>query len=210
MIEDENWNNYFIPNTDILKNKLNITDENLLKKHEKEITTKKLIELYLNPIQGNFDSKHLCKIHKFIFEDIYYFAGEFRNVNMGKTHTASFSDYNQIEEKLNELLNNIDSKIINIAYSDFLYAEALARVYHLLIDIHPFREGNGRTIREFMREYVEAKNYYFNDIAYHLDFTKMDRDKFFNGTINPISNMGELVIEFTKALIKVPIKNKTK
>lgn len=53
--EDRNWNEYFIPGS-----------ENVFKK---------LIELYENPIHGNFDKKHLCDIHKYLFEDIYPFAG---------------------------------------------------------------------------------------------------------------------------------------
>lgn len=49
------------------------------------------------------------------------------------------------------------------------YAENLAKLYKRLIQIHPFREGNGRTIREFLREYVDSRNKYF-DVDYYLDF----------------------------------------
>ncbi len=172
---------------------------------------KKLIELYFDPIKGSFDINHLCKIHKYIFDDIYDFAGKFRYVNMGKTHTSSFCDYTQIEKYLNELLVNIDDEILSRAFSDFLYAEALAEFYHRLIDIHPFREGNGRTIREFMREYVNSRNYHFENFNYTLDFTKVDKKKFFEGTVNPISNIGELKLQFMSALTKTPKKTeKTK
>lgn len=204
MTSDERWNSYFYDGTNVLKNKLEIINYGELKEIEKNITTKKLIELYLSPIEGDFNAEHLCKIHKYIFDDIYDFAGKYRYVNMGKTRTASFCDYTQIENYLNELLINIDDKVLSRAYSDFFYAEALAEVYHRLIEIHPFREGNGRTIREFMREYVNSRNYYFENFNYTLDFTKVDKDKFFEGTVNPNSSMGELKLQFMNALTKIP------
>lgn len=209
-MDDERWNSYFLPGTDVLKNKIGIDNNDELKQFEKENSTKKLIELYLNPITGKFDAKHLCNIHKFIFEDIYDFAGQYRTVNMGKEYTSSFCDYHLIENNLNELLSDIDSKILNIAHSEMLYADALARVYHDLIYIHPFREGNGRTIREFMREYVEANNKYFSDFSYQLDFSKVDKDKFLHGTVGPKSCIGELTLEFFNALVKTNKNIKTK
>ncbi len=209
MINNDEWNNYFIPNTDILKNKLNITNNEQLKQIEKEVSLKKLTILNLKPIEGNFDAKHLCNIHKFIFEDIYDFAGKYRKTNIAKQ--TSFTDFNLIELSLNELLNNIDERVINNAYSDYLYAEALASVYHRLIRIHPFREGNGRTIREFIREYVQAKNYYFQDADYELKFSKVDSNLFLEGTLLSDSQLGILTLEFYKALTKTPKqKNITK
>lgn len=211
MTEDERWNQYFIEGTDILKNRLNITDMEELKEEERKLSAEKLIELYLDPIEGKFDAEHLCKIHKYIFDDIYYFAGEYRNVNIGKSRTASFCKYENIETFLNKLLYNIDEKILSVSNSKFLYAEALAELYHRLIDIHPFREGNGRAIREFVREYVQAKNKCFNGKNYMLDFTRVDRNNFFEGTVNPISTMGQLKLEFFNALVEQDEQNtKTK
>ncbi|MBR6690371.1 MAG: hypothetical protein IKL65_03470 [Bacilli bacterium] len=84
-IEEEiRWNEYLIPGTDILKNKLGITNMDELKEAEKTIVRKKLAYLYLKPIEGNFDVKHLLDVHRFIFEDIYPFAGEFRNCTLQK------------------------------------------------------------------------------------------------------------------------------
>lgn len=74
-----NWNNYLISGTNVLKNKLGITNEEELKEKEKSIVKRKLAYLYLQPMKGNFDIEHLQKIHKFIFNDIYAFAGELRN-----------------------------------------------------------------------------------------------------------------------------------
>ena len=62
---------YCYPGTNVLKNKLNIKDNKLLKTAEEEITLIKQMELLKNPIKGNFSKSHLMNIHRFIFEDIY-------------------------------------------------------------------------------------------------------------------------------------------
>ena len=156
-MKKKKWNEYFFDNENVLKNKLNIHDANLLKIKEYEIVAKKLTLLYLSNETGLFDVDHLKSIHKFLFEDIYDFAGEFRKVNMGKGNKASFTEHSNIEQNLKDILYDIDSKLIGSSYSKFFYAEALAYMYKLLLDIHPFREGNGRTIREFLRQYVKQK-----------------------------------------------------
>ena len=84
-IQDQiNWDSYLIPGSDVLKNKLGITNYEELKEIEKNIVRKKLAYLYLKPINGNFDTNHLLNIHKFIFDEIYPFAGEFRICSMQK------------------------------------------------------------------------------------------------------------------------------
>lgn len=67
--EDKKWEEYLIPGTDgVLKNKFGIRDNEELKIKESEVVFKKLVELYEEPINGNFDKKHLCDIHKYLFE----------------------------------------------------------------------------------------------------------------------------------------------
>lgn len=78
------WEDYLIDDTTVLKNKLGITDSDELKQKEIEITVSKIAQLYFMGITGNFDEKYLCEIHKFIFEDIYDFAGKYREVDMRK------------------------------------------------------------------------------------------------------------------------------
>ena len=199
-IEENNWESYFYENENILKNKLDIHNELELKKYEYEIVARKNALLYLSEIKGNFDIEHLKNIHKFLFEDIYPFAGDFRLVNMGKANRASFTDYKRIEENLYDILNNIDSKLIFNANAKFLYAEALANIYYLLLEIHPFREGNGRTIREFLREYVKDRNKYLDNIEYELDFTLNEEDKILFESATKSHTRGMLVLLFNKML----------
>lgn len=200
MNEDERWYSYFYENEDVLINHLNIHDKNELKKKEYEIVAKKNILLYLSEHNGNFDIEHLKYIHKFLFEDIYPFAGEFRIVNMGKDDRAGFTDYNRIKENLNDILNDIDKKLVYYSSSKFFYAEALADMYYLLLEIHPFREGNGRTVREFLREYVKVKNNMNDKYYYELDFNLTDEDKVLLDEATKCDTRGYLVLLFNKIL----------
>lgn len=142
------WEDYLIDNSDVLKNKLNISDKSELKKKGIEISVFKLTQLYFLGVTGNFDQEHLCQIHRFIFSDIYYFAGEYREVNIFKS--TGFLDFNEISEGLYLLMNKMNNMKIN-ENSKFEIAKYIADYYYELINIHPFREGNGRTIREFIR-----------------------------------------------------------
>ena len=75
---------YCYPNSNVLKNKFNIRNQLKLFNIEKEFTSVRLQELQNKPIKGNFDFNHLKKIHKYIFQDVYDWAGESRTVEIGK------------------------------------------------------------------------------------------------------------------------------
>lgn len=168
----KDWEDYLYKDTDILLNKLNIKDQLNLNKEENVIVVKKLVNLYLKNIKGNFDSKHLCAIHYYMFNEIYTFAGKYRKVNMYKQNSAfEFSDYKNISEELKELFDDMNNR--SLYFPDkFNLSLYLGEYYYRLIKIHPFREGNGRSIREFIRELVNAK---FNE--YELDYSIINNDK---------------------------------
>ena len=100
---NDTWNDYFIEATDVLKNNFNITDNKKLEEKETHIVFGKLAELQLNPIKGAFDSEHLKRIHKYLFEDIYPFAGKYRTCTLAKT-TRNFYDPDMIPDELNKSL----------------------------------------------------------------------------------------------------------
>ena len=157
----DNWEDYFYPGTKVLKNNLGIMDASLLREKEIELTFARQVELIENPIEGNFDAEHLKNIHYYLFQDVYPFAGKYRIVNIEKNHYG-FADYQLISQKIDEelLLMHQDSQTISSKYE---FACHLARYYVELLAIHSFREGNGRSIREFIREYAieQSKKYSF-------------------------------------------------
>ena len=73
---------YCIPGSTVLKNKAGITDQKLLDEFEGDFTAIRLLELTQNPVKGSFDLTHLCKIHQYLFQDVYDWAGEIRSVDI--------------------------------------------------------------------------------------------------------------------------------
>ena len=81
---------YCYPESDVLKNKLNIRNRDELKQAEEEITALKQYVLMESPIKGRFTKAQLMNIHRFLFEDIYPFAGHIRREQISKGDTMFF------------------------------------------------------------------------------------------------------------------------
>lgn len=75
---------YCYPGTDVLVNKLGIQDYEKLQVIERKLTMLRILDLIDKPIKGNFDFKHLCSIHYYIFQDVYDWAGKVRTVDIAK------------------------------------------------------------------------------------------------------------------------------
>lgn len=188
----KNWDDYLIDGK-VLKNKLNLTNQEELLKAETTIVIEKLSLLIYTGMEGKFDSKHLCSIHKFLFSDIYDFAGSYREVLIYKDCTK-FLEPEQIEFQLNKLMSEAKNAVIS-SNDKFSIANFLADYYYNLIMIHPFREGNGRTIREFLRQFTSYK---FPE--YKLDLTKIDKKNFLLGIVYHSSYPSLLAYEIYRSL----------
>lgn len=152
---------YCYKDTNVLRNKLNIRDQTLLKKAEEEITAVKQFELLQNPIKGNFTKTHLLNIHRFIFKDIYPFAGKIRREQISKGDTM-FYPPNLIVRELDRVFAEIKNSGVLKEKSKDKFLDRLAYIMAELNIIHPFREGNGRTIREFIRIMAKHRGYDLN------------------------------------------------
>lgn len=176
---------YCYKDTNILKNKLNIRNLELLKKAEYEITMIKQMELLQNPVNGNLTKNHLMNIHKFIFGDIYSFAGKIRREQISKADTM-FYPPNLINKELNKVFFKIKSERMIYEKSEEKIFDNIAYVMAELNIIHPFREGNGRTIREFIR--LMAKK-----CGYSLNWGNIDSNELLDGSIRSVYNYKVLV-----------------
>ncbi len=147
-----------------LENKLGITDSAELAKKEEEISKTKAIALYESSIMeeseiGKFSS--LAKIHKFLFDEIYDFAGKTRTVNMAKGNFR-FASVIYLEAAL----KNID----NMPQST--YDEIIEKYVEMNI-AHPFREGNGRSTRIWLDLILKK------ELKLVVDWSKVDKEDYF-------------------------------
>ena len=176
---------YCYPGTNVLKNKLNIKDNKLLKTAEEEITLIKQMELLKNPIKGNFSKSHLMNIHRFIFEDIYPFAGKIRREQISKADTM-FYPPDLIDRELDKVFDKIKEKNMLKESDGKKIFDNLAYVMAELNIIHPFREGNGRSIREFIR--LMAKR-----VGCDLNWGNIEKEKLLEASILSVDNYKVLI-----------------
>lgn len=163
-----NFDRYVYPGTDILRNKQGIEDKIVAYDSERRISSMRAIELQRQGITGRFDAAHLQSIHKFLFQDVYDWAGEFRDIDIFKGMTE-FIAPDRIQAELDEFCGDIRDKNYFRGLSKPDAADAMADAMCRLNLIHPFREGNGRTQRVFMEQLAA-------NAGYDLDFSNMSEN----------------------------------
>lgn len=165
---------YVYPNTNILKNNFKLIDQDKLNQIERLYSTSRLTEIKEDPIVGNFDLKHLQKIHQYIFQDVYEWAGKIRTVDIAKS--TLFCPIQNFDNYQTDIFNKLKKEkyLTNLDIDQFSTKAA----YYLgeINMIHPFREGNGRTQREFIRELAL-------NAGYNLNLEQVPKDKMIRASI---------------------------
>jgi cell filamentation protein len=133
------------------KNRFNITDYSQLQRIEAPLVAKRGGELEDIGITGNFDPAHLCAIHRYLFQDVFPWAGELRLVNISKGN-SNFGPALYIGGALAEALSKLHFERLLVNLTPQAFAARSAFYLGEINAIHPFREGNGRVQREFIRQ----------------------------------------------------------
>lgn len=147
----------------MLENKLGITNSIELAKEEERITKIKAIELFENKILDKIEVgtyKGLAEIHKYLFEDIYEFAGKMRKENISKNNFR-FASAMYLEEALN--------KIDQMPQSNF---DEIVEKYIEMNVAHPFREGNGRSTRIWLDMILKK------ELKMVVDWSKINKEDY--------------------------------
>jgi cell filamentation protein len=142
---------YCYADTNVLKNRFGIRNNEQLKQIEADITAIRQNDLLTHPITGRFTPNHLCRIHRYLFSDVYPFAGHYRKEDIMKG-TTRFLAHGEISGKLSALLAKLKQESYLQELSRTQVVQRSAYYFAELNYIHPFREGNGRSTREFMRQ----------------------------------------------------------
>lgn len=141
---------YGYPDSETLINKLNIRDPEKLCEAERRLTMLRLNDLLERPISGKFDLKHLQDIHYYIFQDIYAWAGKIRTVDIAKSNM--FCKVQFISGQAQEIFGSLKEERYLAGLSRSEFVKKAAYYFSEINALHPFREGNGRAQREFVRE----------------------------------------------------------
>ena len=150
---------YLISNSTVLKNLLGITNEKELDLAEAELSRANMMLLYENGF-SDFSSGGFCFIHKFLFGDVYEWAGQYRKINIQKREellagrSVWYSNVTEIGADLDKIFAEI-KKIDWASLTREDFAKQIARLFPKLWQVHPFREGNTRTTVMMMTFFVE-------------------------------------------------------
>ena len=165
----------------VLRNRLGIRDGPALEAAERELVAQRLLE----PVPaGDFDLDHLKAIHRHLFQDVYAWAGELRTVEIAKDGSR-FQPRRFIETGMAD----IHRRIVMAGYFWGLgpdgFAEGAGPVLGDVNHVHPFREGNGRTQLQYLKQLAARA-------GHALDLTRIDRTAWLDASRR--ANTGEHAI----------------
>ena len=166
---------YLYPGTDVLRNVPGIQDVDTLIAFETLNSGTRMYELRLLPSVGNFDTAHLKAIHRYIFQDVYPWAGQFRTTLLGKAQFAGgpvayFTPPHLLEHDAQRILEGLHRAHLLKGLSRSDFARKAAQVLVELNNLHPYREGNGRTQRLFVESLARQAGH-----AVHFDVVSQER-----------------------------------
>lgn len=144
---------HLIKGMNILKNKPGFTDQKQLDIFEE----KAFVFRCMDVPEGNFSTNHLRNLHKHLLQDVYEWAGEFRDVPIAKGRSR-FCQPQFIDQQVDKITLLVDvEKMKKAKAKDF--ASKLAEIVGELNAVHPFLDGNGRAIRVYAQQVAAAAGY---------------------------------------------------
>ena len=167
---------YCYPDSSVLRNKFDIRDTQLLADVESLYKQQRLAELYTDhPVAERFELTHLSRIHRFVFQDVYAWAGKLRTVRIHKGQTT-FAYPEHIKSEADRIFSSLrrENHLRDLPLPVLI--ERLAWYVGELNVLHPFREGNGRVLRAFLRELLLQQGLL-------LKFEKLDPEEWLQASI---------------------------
>ena len=176
------------PGTTVLRNRLDIRDEKLLDEAEALMTYINGAKLEENPLAGEFGFSHYKAIHRFLFSELYDWAGEIRSVDISKKGTV-FCPAAEIGDRAEQIFKRLKAHnlFINLQKDDFV--DEITDFYCETNTLHPFREGNGRTQRAFLTQLIR-------NAGYSINFSELDMDLLMVATIQAAQGVTDLLKQF--------------
>ena len=171
------------PGTTVLVNRFGLQTQGELDAVEAALVTAKASQWEEKPQCTTFDFAHYKAIHKYLFGELYSWAGETRTINISKKGTQ-FCPAAEIPRVGNAVFNRLKEQDFFKNFSKDTFTEEIVDFYERTNELHPFREGNGRTQRVFLAQLAQ-------NAGYRLDFACVDPDELMIATIYAAQGMDE-------------------
>lgn len=171
------------PGTTVLINKLDLHSQVELNEVEAALFTFKAMQWEEKPLCTTFDFEHYKAIHRHLFGELYDWAGQVRTVNISKKGTQ-FCPVEEIPRVSIAIFRRLAQNNLLCGLPRERFVAELVDFYERTNELHPFREGNGRTQRVFLAQLAQ-------NAGYVLDFTAVDSDELMIATIQAVQGIEE-------------------
>jgi cell filamentation protein len=158
----DEWDAYFWPDSTVLKNKPGLRNEAALRTFEYEATRQRSEQLARQPIEGSFDAVHFREIHRYLFQDVYEWAGQYRRVELskgGSQFAPLKTPAHTLESWGEKILRDLAAENHLRGLKKAAFVERLTYHYGEFNYWHPMREGNGRATKEFLYQLAKQAGY---------------------------------------------------
>ncbi|EJW5844163.1 Fic family protein [Salmonella enterica subsp. enterica serovar Kentucky] len=191
MAKYEGKDPYTDPETGVLRNRLGLKDEATLERTEATLAYLRSVELAREPVRGKFDLEHMKEIHKKLFGDVYEWAGQLRTVDISKGGTK-FAHFGHIEGYAPTLTKQLARENHLRGLDPEEFSRRAGHYMGELNVLHPFREGNGRTLREFVGQLAR-------EAGYHIEWSRIERQEMTRASIEAYRGDSRMMAELIRA-----------
>jgi cell filamentation protein len=187
---------YVYPGTHVLRNNLGLRDPQELSQAEANIVGLALAALAEQPLPGTYDLAHWQAFHRRIFGTLYPWAGELRTVQIAKPnafyarpeHVAGYAQGTFAELARENHLKGLD-------HAAFL--ERLTHYHAEMYAVHPFREGNTRSLRAFLGQLAR-------EAGHHIAWEHLDHERSFAANVRSLNGQNDQLRTLLGAIIDMP------
>ena len=167
---------YCYSGSSVLKNKLDIQNQDQLDAFEADITLARIVAISDEPLVGNFDFDHLKAIHHELFQDLYDWAGEVRRVDILRENSR-FANVRMIDSAAKRIFDGLAQESLFDGKAIEAVAKRLAHYLSEINVLHPFRDGNGRVQRVFISQLAKAAGYSldYSDLNQQVMYRSMEK-----------------------------------
>jgi cell filamentation protein len=187
---------YVYPGTGVLRNNLAIHDQQELSRAEADIVRTALAVLSSRPLPGGYDMAHWQAFHRRIFGGLYPWAGELRTIQIAKP--------NAFYARPEHIAGYAQGIFVELAREDRLkglgrtaFLERLTHYHAEMYAVHPFREGNTRSLRTFLGQLA-------GETGHHIAWEHLDHEQSFAANVRSLNGQNDQLHKLLEQIVDMP------
>lgn len=187
---------YVYPGTGTLRNNLELCDPGELSQAEADIVGLALRALADEPLPGGYDLAHWQAIHRRVFGSLYPWAGELRTVQIAKPN-AFYARPEHIAGYAEGIFAELVKERHLIGLDREAFLERLTHYHAEMYSVHPFREGNTRSLRAFLGQLAAAA-------GHHVDWEHLDHKRSLAANVQSLNGKNEQLRDLLEKIVDIP------